>query len=69
MKYMACLKSLINQHIGSTYQFPKRVIFADGNLVFSAAGTFPEKAGSTEAQNQKWDHFKPKLGGVTEFKL
>lgn len=33
----------------SIYQFPKRVIFADGNILFSAAGTFPEKAGRTEA--------------------
>jgi hypothetical protein len=32
----------------STYQFPKRVIFADGNIYFNAAGTFPEKAGRTE---------------------
>lgn len=32
------------------YQFPKRVIFADGNIYFSAAGTFPEKAGRTEKQ-------------------
>lgn len=35
---------------GSAYQFPKRVIFADGNIYFSAAGTFPEKAGRTENQ-------------------
>lgn len=33
-----------------TYQFPKRVIFADGNIDFRAAGTFPEKAGRTEKQ-------------------
>lgn len=32
----------------STYQFPRRSIFADGNTRTSAAGTFPEKAGRTE---------------------
>lgn len=36
----------------STYQFPKRVIFADGYIVLSAAGTFPEKAGRTKSRNE-----------------
>jgi hypothetical protein len=35
----------------TTYQFPKRVIFADGNIYFNAAGTFPEKAGRTEKKS------------------
>lgn len=35
-------------NINVTHQFPKRVIFADGYTRFSAAGTFPEKAGRTE---------------------
>lgn len=29
------------------YQLPKRVIFAEGNIFFNAAGTLPEKAGRT----------------------
>ena len=37
---------------GSAYQFPKRVILADVNILFNAAGTFPEKAGRTEAQKE-----------------
>lgn len=34
----------------SNYQFPRCVIFANGKTRFRAAGTFPEKAGSTETQ-------------------
>lgn len=36
----------------SKYQFPKRVIFADGNILLSAPGTFPENAGRTEIEEQ-----------------
>lgn len=30
-----------------TYQSPSLVILAEGNIFFNAAGTFPEKDGST----------------------
>lgn len=47
---------MLNYGQDNIYQFPKRVIFADGNMFANAAGTFPEKAGSTEQQIHK--HYK-----------
>lgn len=32
---------------GVRYQSPSLVMFAEGNIVFNAAGTFPENDGST----------------------
>lgn len=40
-----------------TYQFPRRVIFADGYTFLRAAGTLPEKAGRT-VQNVKRKYIK-----------
>lgn len=37
----------IDHLIKASYQFPSLVIFADGNIFPTAAGTFPENAGST----------------------
>lgn len=36
-----------------SYQFPKRVIFADGYICLKAAGTLPEKAGRTEREEKE----------------
>lgn len=36
-----------------TYQSPSLVIFADGNIFFKAAGTFPENDGSTSSHWRK----------------
>lgn len=38
-----------------SYQFPKRVIFADGYICLKAAGILPEKAGKTEKEKEEND--------------
>lgn len=42
INYVICFSGV------KTYQFPRRVIFADGYTDLRAAGTLPENAGRTE---------------------
>lgn len=45
--------NLISDKEVGSYQFPKRVIFADGYICLKAAGILPEKAGRTEREEKE----------------
>lgn len=49
-----------------SYQFPKRVIFADGYICLKAAGMLPEKAGRTERE-EKENHGPQIISSTRDF--